>query len=191
MGSVSLSSDSSLVLLLLLRLKGEVKFHGEDAEKAPVLMDLVHDHLCYRVLILLGFLAFFAQDVGTLHCFVGLGNTSKKREMKVYECPEGKFYVCAKMYGKGMGDQIKRYCEAIAREDYNNLVDQEHFAENNSVDDDPTCWDTIHNGRKVRVCICTSDKCNSSHKLTKNHWLMMTLTTLTVVAVFAGGLPMN
>ena len=61
--SVSLSSDSSLVLLLLLRLKGEVKFHVEDAEKAPVLMDLVHDHLCYRVLILLGFLAFFAQGL--------------------------------------------------------------------------------------------------------------------------------
>ena len=61
--SVSLSSDSSLVLLLLLRLKGEVKFHVEDAEKAPVLMDLVHDHLCYRILILLGFLAFFAQGL--------------------------------------------------------------------------------------------------------------------------------
>ena len=59
---------------------------------------------------------FFSIDVATLHCFVGLGNTSKKREMKVYECPEGKFYVCAKMYGKGMGDQIKRYCEAIPRE---------------------------------------------------------------------------
>ena len=61
--SVSLSSDSSLVLLLLLRLKGEVKFHVEDAEKAPVLMDLVYDHLCYRILILLGFLAFFAQGL--------------------------------------------------------------------------------------------------------------------------------
>ena len=64
----------------------------------------------------------FSIDVATLHCFVGLGNTSKKREMKVYECPEGKFYVCAKMYGKGMGDQIKRYCEAIPREVINWLA---------------------------------------------------------------------
>merc|ERR1712203_163869 len=154
MGSVSLSSDSSLVLLLLLRLKGEVKFHVEDAEKAPVLMDLVYDHLCYRILILLGFLAFWAQDVGALKCFVGLGNTSKKREMKVYECPEGKFYVCAKMFGKGMGDQIKRYCEAIPREDYDALVDQEQFRKNNHTEEDPTCYDTTDNGRQVRVCIC-------------------------------------
>ena len=40
-----------------------MKFHVEDAEKAPVLMDLVRDHLCYRILILLGFLAFFAQGL--------------------------------------------------------------------------------------------------------------------------------
>ena len=32
------------------------------------------------------------------------------------ECPEGKFYVCVKMYGGGMGDQIRRYCEDISRE---------------------------------------------------------------------------
>lgn len=51
-----------------------------------------------------------------LKCFVGLGNSSKKREMKVVDCPEGKFYVCVKMFGGGMGDQIRRYCEAIPRE---------------------------------------------------------------------------
>ena len=38
--------------------------------------------------------------------------------MKVVECPEGKFYVCVKMFGGGMGDQIRRYCEAIPREVY-------------------------------------------------------------------------
>ena len=32
------------------------------------------------------------------------------------ECPEGKFYVCVKMFGGGMGDQIRRYCEDISRE---------------------------------------------------------------------------
>lgn len=36
--------------------------------------------------------------------------------MKVVDCPEGKFYVCVKMFGGGMGDQIRRYCEAIPRE---------------------------------------------------------------------------
>jgi len=163
-----------------------VKFHVEDAEKAPVLMDLVHDHLCYRVLILLGFLAFFAQDVGTLHCFVGLGNTSKKREMKVYECPEGKFYVCAKMYGKGMGDQIKRYCEAIPREDYNDLLEKEEMYAMDKIDDDLSCYDTTDNGRQVRVCVCTSEKCNSSPptKLTKNHGLLAFMA-LTAVAIFS------
>ena len=47
---------------------------------------------------------------------MGLGNSSKKHDMKVVECPEGKFYVCVKMFGGGMGDQIRRYCEAIPRE---------------------------------------------------------------------------
>ena len=51
-----------------------------------------------------------------LKCFVGLGNSSKKHSMKVVECPEGKFYVCVKMFGGGMGDQIRRYCEAIPPE---------------------------------------------------------------------------
>ena len=36
--------------------------------------------------------------------------------MKVVECPEGKHYVCVKMFGGGMGDQIRRYCESIHRE---------------------------------------------------------------------------
>ena len=52
-----------------------MKFHVEDAEKAPVLMDLVYDHLCYRILILLGFLAFFAQGLHyilfTLYIHIG------------------------------------------------------------------------------------------------------------------------
>ena len=55
-------------------------------------------------------------DANGLQCYVGLGNTSKKHEMKVTDCPEGKFYVCVKMFGGGMGDQIRRYCEAITRE---------------------------------------------------------------------------
>ena len=59
---------------------------------------------------------FSPAETYGLKCFVGLGNSSKKREMKVVDCPEGKFYVCVKMFGGGMGDQIRRYCEAIPRE---------------------------------------------------------------------------
>ena len=59
-------------------------------------------------------ISFFSAN--SLKCFVGLGNSSKKHDMKVVECPEGKFYVCVKMFGGGMGDQIRRYCEAIPRE---------------------------------------------------------------------------
>ena len=28
-------------------------------------------------------------------------------------CPEGEMFVCKKMYGGGMGDQIRRYCEEV------------------------------------------------------------------------------
>lgn len=48
------------------------------------------------------------------------------------ECPEGKFYVCVKMFGGGMGDQIRRYCEDISREVkiiYQDAKDQ-HVIEN-------------------------------------------------------------
>ncbi len=51
-----------------------------------------------------------------LKCHVGLGNTSEMKKLKVVDCPEGKFYVCVKMFGGGMGDQIRRYCESIPRE---------------------------------------------------------------------------
>ena len=60
----------------------------------------------------------FHLTVFGLQCYKGLGNSSKKHEQEVMECPEGKFYVCVKMFGGGMGDQIRRYCEDISREVY-------------------------------------------------------------------------
>lgn len=33
--------------------------------------------------------------------------------------------MCVKMYGGGMGDQIKRYCEKLEHEDYEELRDNE------------------------------------------------------------------
>ena len=55
----------------------------------------------------------------------------------------------------------------------------------NSWDEDPTCYDTTHNGREVRVCICTSDKCNSSPKLNLvKNYLLMTLTVAALVFAY-------
>jgi len=42
-----------------------------------------------------------------------LGNTSERENQKVMNCPEGEMFVCKKMYGGGMGDQIRRYCEEV------------------------------------------------------------------------------
>lgn len=98
-----------------------------------------------------------------LKCLVGLGNTSEMKKLKVVDCPEGKFYVCVKMYGGGMGDQIRRYCESIPREDYNDLLEKEdRKASDEHFDHDPACYETVHNGRDVHVCICSGDKCNSA-----------------------------
>ena len=54
----------------------------------------------------------FATAYG-LKCYVGLGNTSELKKQKVVECPEEKHYVCMKMYGGGMGDQVRRKCHLI------------------------------------------------------------------------------
>ena len=44
---------------------------------------------------------------------MGLGNTNELKKQKVVECPEEKHYVCLKMYGGGMGDQVRRKCHLI------------------------------------------------------------------------------
>ena len=80
--------------------------HQLDLIKSP---GTFHSTVFKPVLFL--FLAAFG-----LKCFVGLGNTSEMKKLRVVDCPEGKFYVCVKMYGGGMGDQIRRYCESIPRE---------------------------------------------------------------------------
>lgn len=141
-----------------------------------------------------------SDGVCGLKCFVGLGNTSKKHEMKVVDCPEGKFYVCVKMFGGGMGDQIRRYCEAIPREvvnlsvssssnmsvhflqDYKDLLEKEDLKERDAVDGvDPACYETVHNGREVRVCICTGDKCNASSRLPTLSWATFGLILATAL----------
>ena len=49
-----------------------------------------------------------------LWCFVGIGNTSEKDKQGKTECHG--VVVCKKMYGGGMGDQIKRYCDDVEPE---------------------------------------------------------------------------
>lgn len=130
------------------------------------------------VLTLLVFLiiTFISKAAFGLQCFVGLGNESYKNKMKVVECPEGKHYVCVKMFGGGMGDQIRRYCESIPRHDYYDLLDKEEQKILENLDTDPACYQDVHNGRDVKVCICSGDKCNSAS--------FATPTTLYVAVAF-------
>ena len=120
------------------------------------------------------------------------------------ECPEGKFYVCVKMFGGGMGDQIRRYCEDISREvkiiffgketivqklkinkylftycqEYTSLQEKEELKETEYPSEDPACYETVHNGREVKKCICTHDLCNGSTSTSFNVAVMIfTLVT--------------
>ena len=47
-------------------------------------------------------------------------------------------------------------------QDYKDLQEKEDMKETELPDEDPACHDTVHNGREVRVCICTGDKCNAA-----------------------------
>jgi len=118
------------------------------------------------------------HEVFGLQCYKGLGNSSKKHEQEVMECPEGKFYVCVKMFGGGMGDQIRRYCEDISREEYTSLQEKEELKETEYPSEDPACYETVHNGREVKKCICTHDLCNGSTSTSFNVAVMIfTLVT--------------
>ena len=118
------------------------------------------------------------------------------------ECPEGKFYVCVKMFGGGMGDQIRRYCEDISREvkiiffgketivqklkinkylftycqEYTSLQEKEELKETEYPSEDPACYETVHNGREVKKCICTNDLCNGSTSTTSFNAAVMIFT---------------
>merc|ERR1719400_2728703 len=53
------------------------------------------------------------------------------------------------MFGGGMGDQIKRYCERLEPEDYEKLVDFEVAVSEGKefYDGDPNCLKTMNKGR--------------------------------------------
>ena len=50
-------------------------------------------------------------------------------------------------------------------QDYQDLLEKEEFRDTEDPDEDPTCYDTIHNGRDVSICLCTGDKCNAADGL--------------------------
>lgn len=51
-----------------------------------------------------------------------------------------------------MGDQIKRYCEKLEPEDYEELMDNEARVAEEGLDYDPNCIQTMDRGREVFIC---------------------------------------
>jgi len=64
-----------------------------------------------------------------------------------------------------MGDQIKRYCEKLEPEDYEELLDNEAKRAEDLIDYDPNCIQTQDRGRMVFICRCSANKCNSGDSL--------------------------
>ena len=125
---------------------------------------------------------------------MGLGNTSELKKQKVVECPEEKHYVCMKMYGGGMGDQVRRKCHLInsvscllvmqnvknyearqqvsisvvsPQEDFEELLEKEAekeriLARGDDIGADPSCYESTDKGRKVNICLCSTDMCNGA-----------------------------
>ena len=67
-----------------------------------------------------------------------------------------------KMLSGGMGDQIKRYCEKMEPEEYEDILDNEaRVAEGEAFDTDPNCFATKDRGREVKVC---------RYEVSNKHW---------------------
>jgi len=107
------------------------------------------------------------QDVYGLECYFGLGNTSVRNKQKTTVCT-GATMVCKKMYGGGMGDQIRRYCDEMEADAYQRLKEIEKRKLNDTIEDteDSECYDATDHGRKVIICECTTDLCNVASTLT-------------------------
>jgi len=76
----------------------------------PMIFTFTIFHFCCPCLLLQNFC--FQQNKTpalSLSCFVGLGNTKDRDKQPKIDCPANPRYVCVKMFGGGMGDQIKRW----------------------------------------------------------------------------------
>ena len=52
-----------------------------------------------------------------------------------------------------MGDQIKRYCDQMGHQEYEDILDNEaKVAEGEATNGDPNCFATKDRGREVQVC---------------------------------------
>lgn len=128
----------------------------------------------HRQKLLLTFMAFvmLTQIKGFwgLECFFGLGNSSEKNKQKTTEC-HGDNMVCKKMFGGGMGDQIRRYCEDVSPDVYKALKEKEQRKLNGTIKGirDIECYDTVDHGRDATICECTTDLCNAADTIYNNN----------------------
>jgi hypothetical protein len=83
-----------------------------------------------------------------------------------------------------MGDQIRRYCEDISREEYTSLREKEELKETEYPSEDPACYETVHNGREVKKCICTHDLCNGSTSTSTSFNLAVMIFTLVTLLLY-------
>lgn len=149
-------------------------------EKATMRKSLGQKMILFLVMLVL---LVQIKDVLGLWCFVGIGNTSEKDKQGKTECHG--VVVCKKMYGGGMGDQIKRYCDDVEPEVYNALKETEKMKRNHTIEDteNSECYDDIDHGRKVVVCECTTDFCNTGSPLMmlKNNNVMINIRFYTAI----------
>ena len=63
-------------------------------------------------------------------------------------------------------------------QEYTSLQEKEELKETEYPSEDPACYETVHNGREVKKCICTHDLCNGSTSTSFNVAVMIfTLVT--------------
>jgi len=141
-------------------------------------------HKC-SILAIAFLISSIGQVVFGLQCYVGLGNSSQRENQKIVDCPAQGNYVCVKMFGGGMGDQIRRYCDKIPPKEYGILQEKEERKRSpdySGTEEDSECYDTVHNGRDVVVCECTTDKCNSANKGHHGSLLIVATSLASVLA---------
>lgn len=123
-----------------------------------------------------------------LSCFVGLSNLTGRDDRKLnpsVKCPADKHYVCIKMFGGGMGDQVQRYCKKLSPEEYETVVDNEaRVNEGEDFDEDPNCFQMEDKGREVFICRCSTKNCNLTPGIISSSFLSWILPAAVFVLLF-------
>jgi len=133
--------------------------------------------------ILLALLQY--KTVLCLQCYVGL--SPSQSPPPVISCPDDRRYVCVEMFFGGMYEgNIKRYCEKMEPEDYEDILDNEAGLSEGleESDQDLNCEQAKDKGRQVTICRCSTDKCNKGMKNSASAVdIMVTMTMLFTLAV--------